>query len=353
MPFDADVHAPQGDTWLAARLAVELAITKEQANAALEKAKELADRGRPLGVGEIVIRMKWATPSEVRWINDPNHPPADLLPDIRLLKLLGSGGMSRVYAATDLRTGRSVAVKLMNASMRRSATLMERYRAEVEVSCSVVHENLVETYYDFEFDGLHYLVMERLDGESTRSRIDAGGCFNEVEVLEMALSTARALKALSDAGWVHRDVKPSNIIKLKSGRYKLVDLGLAVRVGAGEGDVTAGTVSYLAPEQAEGTHLDSRADMYALGATMYQWLFGKLPFDVTTSDDEQLAARIAHDLRSGDLKAAAVSHQMDFLVRKMMARNRDMRFATWNDLIARIEGMLPPSTSRRPTTRRG
>lgn len=334
------------DVWFAARLVTEGLLAKVQAESALAKSAELAIRGRALSFAEIVMRMKWATAGEIAWMRDPIHPPRDLLPGIDLGARIGSGGMAEVFAAVDATTRRPLAVKLLRPGLARNPASVDAFHREAEAAAACRHPSVVDVYYDHLHDGLHYLVMERIDGIHLREPLDAGRTFPEREALRLALGAARALRAVAAAGWVHRDVKPSNFLLDRKGALKLIDFGLAVPIGTGGGDGTAGTVTHLAPEQASGERIDPRADMFALGVTLFQWLFGKLPFDPDAAEGELLDARTIFSLKSGDLKAMAVDHRTDFLVRKMMATERELRFTSWDALVTELETMTSAAETR-------
>ena len=240
------------DVWFAARLVTEGLLAKVQAESALAKAKELAGRGRPLSFAEIVTRMKWATAAEIAWMRDPRRPPRDLLPGIELGTRIGSGGMAEVFAGVDATTRRPLAVKVLRPGVARNPASVDAFHREAEAAGACRHPSVVDVYYDHVHDGLHYLVMERIDGTDLREPLDAGRTFSEREALRLALAAARALRAVAAAGWVHRDVKPSNFLVDRKGALKLIDFGLAVPIGTGGGTTTAGTVTHHAPEQASG-----------------------------------------------------------------------------------------------------
>ena len=176
-----------------------------------------------------------------------------------------------------------------------------------------------------------------------RSSVSIGGPFPEPLALEIILQAARALEYLHQQGLVHRDVKPGNLLVTRANTVKLCDLGFAV--AAGKDASHSGTVQYLAPEQAIGeSRLDTRADIYALGVTLFQLTMGKLPFDGST-DEEQLSKRVFDELRAKELKGIGVSQHLHYFIQKMMAREKDIRYQTPADLIADIEESLAGRSS--------
>jgi serine/threonine protein kinase len=331
--------SPQ-DVRLAARLVVEQVIPEGTMRAVLAKQKELLERQHPLLVSEICLRKGWVTATEIRWLQAPDEPPADLIPGLSLGRLLGQGGMSRVYVAR-LRNGATNAVKILHPRLRRDPTAVADFLREGELLISLEHENVVRGHALAEHDGLVYLTMEYIDGQSVLEHLDRSGPFAEDAALYIILQTARALTHLHERGIVHRDVKPGNILIDAENTVKLCDLGLAVKSGAdGDAEVTAGTIDYIAPEQAEGRGgLDVRSDIYALGVTLFQLLVGKLPFEGGTNE-EALARRLLDELRSPELKGRNISPHAHYFIQKMMALDREIRYQSPHELIQDIEEQI-------------
>lgn len=328
------------DMQLAARLVIDGILPEQTIRAVLAKSKELIERGKPLSVGDICVRKKWVTPTEVRWLAAIEAPPDDLIPGLKLQDgMLGQGGMSKVYGARD-RIGRDVAVKILLPALRRSEGPLAEFRAEGELLVSLEHENIVKGYAVAEHDGLVYLVMERVLGKSVLEVLDEHGRFEEDAALYITLQTARALTHLHERGFVHRDIKPANILIDDRNVVKLCDLGLAIQEGAGESETTAGTAHYIAPEQARAEGgLDVRSDIYALGVTLYQLVVGKLPFEGETNH-ETMAKRLLDELRSPELKGLGISPHLHYFVQKMMALDKEVRYQSPNELIEDIEEQI-------------
>lgn len=332
----------QSDTRLAARLVVEGLLDQATGKAVVVKAQELRDRGRPLSVAEICIRKGWISGSEARWLEDMDAPPQDLLPGLELHRQIGRGGMSRVYGGRDVASGQPVAVKVLLPALRRREKPLREFRVEGELLVSLEHENIVTGYYVHEHDGLVYVVMELVHGRSVQEFLDNDGPFQEDAALYIILQTARALTCLHERGLVHRDVKPGNILIDRENTVKLCDLGLAVGRGT-ESEVdgagsTAGTAHYIAPEQALGeADLDVRSDIYALGVTLFQLTVGKLPFEGETSR-ETMAHRLLDELHSPELRH--ISPHLSYFIRKMMARDREVRYQSPHELIQDIEEQI-------------
>jgi serine/threonine protein kinase len=347
------------DVRFAARLVVDGVVPQDKVRAVLAKQKELVERGKPLTTAEMVVRLRWLTSSEAAWLVDPDAPPAGLLPGLVLHNLIGQGGMSRVYRGTDAHTKTPVAVKILLPRLRRDDAARARFRAEAELLCRLEHEYLVKGFYFNEHDGLDYLVMELVDGKTALERLDAGGVLGEDEALQVVLKAAKALDYLAGEGFVHRDVKPGNLLLGAGGVVKVCDLGLALDSAAETApasDTTCGTVQYLAPEQAAGEgRLDARADVYALGVTLFQLVLGKLPFD-GGCDEESLRRRMTEELRAKELKGLAISQHLHYFIQKMTARERDVRYQSHAELILDVEestagraSLNTPTPGRRAT----
>lgn len=198
---------------------------------------------------------------------------------------LGTGGMGAVYKATDLRTGAHVAVKVPHSFLARDPVYLERLRREASIAARV-RSPRVALVTDFgEHDGMPYLVMEFVPGETLSDQLHREGAMPAHEALGVALEVARALEEAHAEGIVHRDLKPQNIRRTHRGDVKVLDFGIA-RMEGQRGLTVAGSVvgspEYLAPERAEGAG-DIRSDLYSLGVVLYEMLTGRVPFEGTTA----------------------------------------------------------------------
>ena len=220
---------------------------------------------------------------------------------------IGRGGMGVVYKATDRRLGRSVAIKALPARLAESAELTARFAREAKTLAALNHPNVGGIHGVEEYQGLKYLILEYVDGETLAERL-ARGPLRVGEALEVCSQIAAGLAAAHDAGFIHRDLKPANVKITAAGIAKVLDFGLARLEPGGEptdsGDdsptvglsetMTApgtvlGTVHYMSPEQARGREVDRRTDLWALGLLLYECLTGSSPFQ-GQSAAERLAA---------------------------------------------------------------
>jgi len=202
----------------------------------------------------------------------------------RILGVLGRGGMGVVYRAVDLELGRQVALKLLAPHLGGDPREEERFLEEARAAAALDHPNIGMVLEIGEHQGRRFLAMPLYDGETLEqrlARVDEHGPLSIPEVLALASQLAAALAAAHAAGVVHRDLKPGNVLLTREGRLKLLDFGLARRRDAArltEGGALVGTAAYMAPEQLRGEELDSRADLWAFGAVLYEALTGRPPF---------------------------------------------------------------------------
>jgi hypothetical protein len=213
------------------------------------------------------------------------------LGDYELRALLGAGGMAEVYRGYDTALGRELAVKVLPAALALDAGYVERFRDEARRVAALTHPNIVPVYQYGEEDGLLYLVMPVLK-ESLRERMDREGTLPPSDAAKLAVQVAAALDAAHTSGIVHRDVKPENILLNNEGKAHLTDFGIARELSflkeTGSNRTLAatglpvGTPEYMAPEQLRAGDVDQRADIYALGAVLYELLTGVVPHEAPT-----------------------------------------------------------------------
>ena len=220
---------------------------------------------------------------------------------------LGQGGMGEVYRATDQKLGRDVALKVLPAEMASSPERLERFRREAKALAALDHPGIVSVFSVEEADGVHFLTMQLVDGQSLDQIMSVAGLSLET-LLDYATALADALAAAHDKGIVHRDLKPGNIIISEGGRLKVLDFGLAkitapqdekladsgvpTEVKTREG-VVMGTVPYMSPEQLSGRTVDYRSDIFSLGILLYEMAAGRRPFEGSSSIE--LASSILRD----------------------------------------------------------
>jgi len=201
-----------------------------------------------------------------------------------LVEVVGRGGMGEVWVARDLRLGRGVAVKLLSAHMASEAGVRERFEAEARSAARLSHPNVVQVFDSGEHDGIPYLVMELLPGRTLADEI-ALGVLDAEAVRRMGIEVLGALEASHQAGILHRDIKPGNVLLAADGRAKVGDFGIAKStegLNLTSTGMIVGTAAYLAPERVAGQPASPRSDLYAVGVVLYEALCGRKPFQADT-----------------------------------------------------------------------
>jgi serine/threonine-protein kinase len=277
------------------------------------------------------------------------------IPGYALLEKVGQGSMGVVYKARQLSMNRIVAVKLLHPRLGSNAELLDKMRREAQLAAKLSHNNIVQAI-DFGSAGqVHYFVMEYVEGKTIREELDAGKIFEEREAVEIVLQAAQALEHAGRRGLVHRDVKPANLVRTPEGVVKLADLGLAretddPKAARRDYGLAVGTPYYMAPEQIVGrSDIDTRADLYSLGATLYHMTTGQPPFpgeDV----DEVMRAHIEVELEPPDHLNRSLSAGLGEVVEVLMAKDRERRYQSAVDLISDLECLLngePPRLARK------
>ncbi len=253
--------------------------------------------------------------------------------------------MADVYRARDELLGREVAVKVLSERFARDRSFVERFRREAQAAANLSHPNIV-SLYDYGSDGdTYFIVMEFIDGRSLAEVITDEGPLLPERAAEVASDVAKALDRAHTAGLVHRDIKPSNIMLTSSGQTKVTDFGI-VRALGGEAEQTMtqtgmviGTAAYLSPEQAQGSPVDARSDVYSLGCVLYEMLTGRAPF----SGETPLAIAYKHvreNVRPPSSDNRDVPADLDAITLKALAKNPDNRFASAGEMNQDLQRFL-------------
>ncbi|WP_435008926.1 protein kinase domain-containing protein [Tundrisphaera lichenicola] len=249
-----------------------------------------------------------------------------------LLDLLGRGGMGRVYLARDLRLNRLVALKILSQERMNNPRAITRFLREAKVGAQLQHENLVRVYDEGESGGIRYLVMEYIEGKNVGQVIGELGSIPWPTAARLARQVALGLEHARLKDLIHRDVNPCNILITKDGTAKLTDLGLAIDLNDTDNvtrdGATVGTFDYVSPEQARHSRsVDTRADLYSLGCTIFHMIAGRVPFPVA-SLPEKLYAHQLHDPEPLTDLVPGVPEGLSEVVRKMMRKLPEERYQT-------------------------
>ena len=218
-----------------------------------------------------------------------------------IIEKVGAGGMADVYKARDNRLNRYVAIKVLKQEYSADTKFVTKFRAEAQSVAGLAHPNIVAVYDVGEENGLHYIVMELVEGITLKKYIEHKGKLDIKESLGISIQIAQGLCAAHANHIIHRDIKPQNIIISREGKVKVMDFGIAK--AASSNTITSnamGSVHYISPEQARGGFSDERSDIYSLGITMYEMLTGKLPFDCQKQQNQvqQTAPKPFHPTHS-------------------------------------------------------
>jgi serine/threonine protein kinase len=265
---------------------------------------------------------------------------------------LGRGGMATVYQGYDPRFEREVAVKVLPQELLHADPQFRlRFEREAKIIAQLEHTAIVPVYDVGEADGQPYFVMRYMNGGSLSERIKAG-VFTIDEAIEILGAIAPALDEAHSKGIVHRDIKPSNILFDKRGNPYISDFGIAKLSQAQTSSVTGsaiiGTPAYMAPEQAQGTQVDGRADIYALGIILFEMLTGKQPYEA----DTPMAVAIKHitdpvpHIRQTNPN---LPEGMETIIQKAMAKNRNDRFSTAVEMMNALREVASNATTKLPT----
>ena len=268
----------------------------------------------------------------------------------RIIALLGRGGMADVYRAEDERLGREVALKAVPPEFARDPERIERFEREVRAAARLSHPNIVTVFEFGHGEGQHFYTMDLMAGGDLKARIRTHpeGMAPE-EARRVASAVAQALDYAHRRGFVHRDVKPENILFDEDGRPQLTDFGIARAMESGTRmtatGMSIGSPHYMSPEQAQGLEVDGRSDLYSLGVVLYEMLTGRLPFEAGNT----LAVAYAHvNNPVPELPPALAAWQP--LLDRLLAKSPEERYASAGELasvLARREA-ASAATRRRP-----
>lgn len=309
----------------------------------------------PQALLDRLVESHFLTPHQARRV----HQELDLyvgqqIPGYQLLEKLGQGSMGIVFKARQVSMNRLVAVKVLHPRLASNPKDLELFLREAHVAAKLSHSNVVQAIDAGSAGKLHYFVMEYIEGTTIKEEIEKGQNYGEKAALEIILQIAYALDHAHRRGLVHRDIKPANIVLTTDGVAKLADLGLARPTGGvalvdDEKGLIRGTPFYISPEQIQGQEdIDARADIYALGGTLYHMVTSRPPFKGKTVR-ATFEAHLREELTPPDHINTELSSGLGEVVEFMMAKDRNKRYPTPRELIADLDDLLagaPPKFAR-------
>ena len=253
-----------------------------------------------------------------------------------IMNLVGSGGMAEVYKAKCHRLNRYVAIKVLKEEFGKDADFVKRFHTEAQAAAGLMHPNIVSVYDVGEGDGLHYIVMELVEGITLKDYIHQKGCLSSNDTIVIGTQIALGLEAAHKNNTVHRDIKPQNIIITDDGRVKVADFGIARASNGNTITPTAlGSVHYFSPEQARGGYVDCRSDIYSLGISMFEMVTGRVPFD----GENAVAVALKHiqeELVFTEEEKKQISNNLQQIIKKATNKKPEQRYdsmtAMLNDL---------------------
>jgi serine/threonine-protein kinase len=262
--------------------------------------------------------------------------PGDRLAEFEVIRRLGDGGMGIVYLVRDVRLGRQVALKVIAPHLAPDPEFQERFAAEARSAAAIEHPNAVTIYSAGSADGHLFIAMRYIEGTDLRHSLAETGPLAPQAAARVVAEVAGALDAAHAAGFVHRDVKPANILLTGapgSGTAYLTDFGLTRGLGSSQAQLTEtgqwiGTLDYVAPEQVAGERIDARTDIYSLGTVLYEMLAGSVPF----GGDQMQKLRRKTDDAPPPLPATASPRAFNPVLARAIARDPEHRFRSAGDL---------------------
>ncbi|OAI45321.1 hypothetical protein AYO44_02650 [Planctomycetaceae bacterium SCGC AG-212-F19] len=284
--------------------------------------------GQPQALADLLIRDGLVTHFQVQNFLQGKYL-GFVLGNYRILDLLGSGGMSAVYLCEDFKAGKRLALKVLPRSLARDPTILRRFYREARASFTLDHPNIVRGYEVGQENNQHFFVMEYVEGQSLQEIVHKTGPLPVDRAVEYVRQAAVGLQHAYEAGLVHRDIKPGNLLIDRTGTIKILDMGLSRFYNDEDSVLTKdvlGTLDYLAPEQAEDSHtVDTRADIYALGGTFYYILTAQSPLSGDTLDPRAIAQHALRRRPIRDLRPE-VPESLIAIVNRMMAVDATKRF---------------------------
>jgi serine/threonine protein kinase/DNA-binding winged helix-turn-helix (wHTH) protein len=297
-------------------------------------------------------------PAEGMGVRKQSLVPGQRLGPYEVIELLATGGMGEVYRARDIRLERVVALKILSAELTGDPERLKWFHREARAASALNHPHIAAVHDIGEAEGLHFLVMEYVEGQTLAERIGKGQV-ETAEALDIGIQICEALEAAHQKGVIHRDIKPANVMVTAEGWVKVLDFGLAKQVRTREvnrGTVSLstpglvmGTVEYMSPEQALGQEVDHRTDLFSLGVVLYNLAAGRLPFQGTTPTEtiDQILHGEPEPLTRFNEK---LPPELERIIRKCLEKDSEIRYQSATDLRVDLKHLRRDTESGRDAT---
>jgi len=343
---DAAKSDSRADADLGKQVVDNRLATAEEVQACLSRQKKLKASGGDASLADILVKNGFVTPTQLKRLANPSDDsmtrPLQQIPGFQIMKKVGAGAMATVYKAKQLSLDRIVAIKVLPKRLSENPEFVERFYKEGRAAAKLNHNNIVQAIDVSESAGYHYFVMEFVDGVTVYDELAKSRVYDEKKAVDIIIQVARALEHAHARGFIHRDVKPKNIMITADGTAKLADMGLAREASdavaaAQEAGRAYGTPYYISPEQIRGdVNIDYRTDIYSLGATFYHMVTGKVPFDGGTPA-AVMHKHLKEPLVPPDHVNSVLSTGLAEVIERMMSKDRKTRYQNTTDLIMDLE----------------
>ncbi|MHC4413995.1 MAG: serine/threonine protein kinase [Planctomycetota bacterium] len=331
--------------------------TPEEVELCNAQRRDFAQTDEPRTLGDLLISHGFLTARQLARVRSEVEAKksTEQIPGYKIKRKIGSGAMATVFLARQLSLDRLVAIKVLPKKLSSNANFIERFYKEGRAAAQLNHPNIVSAYDVGKAGDHHYFVMEYVEGETVYRRIVKAGRIDEAEATGIVLQVAKALQHAHQRGFIHRDLKPKNIMLGRQGAVKLADLGLARAISdkeAAEAEAgrAYGTPYYISPEQIRGeVEIGPAADIYGLGATFYHMVTGKVPYE-GKSPSAVMHKHLKCDLTPPDHINPKISAGCGQVIEMMMSKNIQDRYHSAADLLVDLELIdqgLPPHFAHR------
>ncbi len=344
------------DTMLGKLIVQRGLATGEEVELCRALLRESAEAQEPQTLGDILIDNRFITTRQLGRLKSEFEAKrsTEQIPGYKINKKIGSGAMATVFEARQLSLDRLVAIKVLPKKLSTNANFIERFYKEGRAAAQLNHPNIVGAYDVGKAGDHHYFVMEYVDGETLYDRIVKDRRIDENKANDIVVEVAYALEHAHERGFIHRDIKPKNIMMSREGKVKLADLGLAralsdKEAAESEAGRAYGTPYYISPEQIRGeVDIGPPADIYGLGATFYHMVTGRVPFEVK-NPSAVMHKHLKSDLVPPDHVNPKISAGCAQVIEMMMAKNSRDRYNRVADLLEDlrlVRGGQPPHFAR-------